>query len=221
MKTFRFKTRGSPVVLRRTMQTGLVGKPHLTNQRMLIRNAINTTLPQAKLTIGAPNDIYEKEADQVADQVMRMPDPQLEGASQTIADSEQHIQRMCPECDDEMQRQPMEEEEEEEELQAKAEPGHTPEVSGDVESNINSLQGDGEPLSEGSREFFESRMGYDFSGVRVHSGNQAADTAQSVNAKAFTLGSDIVFGGGQYAPESHEGRRLLAHELTHVVQQKG
>jgi hypothetical protein len=69
------------------------------------------------------------------------------------------------------------------------------------------------------RAFFEPRFGHDFSGVRVHTDTRAAQTASAFNARAFTLGRDIVFGPREYAPETTAGQRLLAHELTHVVQQ--
>src|SRR6185503_3554264 len=72
---------------------------------------------------------------------------------------------------------------------------------------------------EVARAFFEPRFGANFSQVRVHTDTQAARTASSINAKAFTIGRDIAFAAGQYAPHSGEGQRLLAHELTHVVQQ--
>ncbi|MCK5633442.1 MAG: DUF4157 domain-containing protein, partial [Anaerolineales bacterium] len=74
-------------------------------------------------------------------------------------------------------------------------------------------------LSENDRAFFEPQFGDDFSQVRVHTDIRAAETAKSLKTRAFTVGRDIAFGAGQYAPESHEGRQLLAHELTHVVQQ--
>ncbi|MFX0200689.1 MAG: DUF4157 domain-containing protein [Candidatus Hodarchaeota archaeon] len=77
----------------------------------------------------------------------------------------------------------------------------------------------GQPLRRDTRNFFEICMGQDFSQVRIHVNNQAAETAELVQAKAYTLGNDIVFGVGQYSPESSTGRQLLAHELTHVVQQ--
>ncbi len=76
-------------------------------------------------------------------------------------------------------------------------------------------------LATADRAFMESRFGHDFSKVRVHADASAAMSAQSVNARAYTLGQDIVFGAGQYAPGTAQGRRLLAHELTHVVQQQG
>jgi hypothetical protein len=78
---------------------------------------------------------------------------------------------------------------------------------------------DGQPLSASSRAFFEALFDRDFSGVRLHSGPAAAAAAQAVDAKAFTVGRDIVFGAGCFAPQTSEGRRLMAHELAHVVQQ--
>lgn len=77
----------------------------------------------------------------------------------------------------------------------------------------------GQPLPQPAREFFEPRFNRDFSHVRVHTGARAAEAAESLNAKAFTVGRNVVFGAGRYAPGRPEGRRLLAHELTHVVQQ--
>ena len=67
----------------------------------------------------------------------------------------------------------------------------------------------------------EARFGHDFSRVRVHTDGHAAESARAANAKAFTVGSDVVFGEGRYAPETHDGSRLLAHELAHTVQQRG
>jgi hypothetical protein len=81
------------------------------------------------------------------------------------------------------------------------------------------LAGSGKPLPDPVRVFFESRFGHDFSRVRVHADAPAAQSARALGARAYTLGQDVVLGGGQYAPETKEGRRLLAHELTHVVQQ--
>jgi hypothetical protein len=81
------------------------------------------------------------------------------------------------------------------------------------------LRSPGQPLDHTTRAFMEPRFGYGFSQVRVHTDAQATDSAQAVNALAYTVGRDVVFGAGQYAPQTSEGRRLLAHELTHVVQQ--
>jgi hypothetical protein len=77
----------------------------------------------------------------------------------------------------------------------------------------------GQPLDAGARDLFETRFGYNFSHVRVHTGGKAAESAQAVNAAAYTVGRDLVFGAGQYAPQTSAGRRLLAHELAHTVQQ--
>lgn len=77
----------------------------------------------------------------------------------------------------------------------------------------------GRPLDGATRTFMESRFGHDFSGVRVHTDSNAQESARAVNALAYTVGRDVVFGSGQYAPQTEEGRRLIAHELTHTLQQ--
>ena len=151
---------------------------------------------QAKLKVGQLGDKYEQEADRVADAVMRMPERQV-------------------------QRQAEEEEKEEEEIQTKPLPSQTSEVVSDVETSINSIRGGGQPLPGSTRAFFETRFGQDFSQVRLHTDARAADAARAVNARAFTTGQDVVFGAGQYAPGTEHGRRLMAHELTHVIQQYG
>jgi Domain of unknown function (DUF4157) len=81
------------------------------------------------------------------------------------------------------------------------------------------LRSTGQPLDDATRAFMEPRFGHDFSKVRVHTGERAADSAQAVNTLAYTVGSDVVFGAGQYSPASPAGKSLLAHELAHVVQQ--
>ena len=88
-----------------------------------------------------------------------------------------------------------------------------------VESEMKGLNGHGSPLPKSQRTFFESTFGHDFKAVRIHSDSRSADLARIINARAFTLGQDIVFGTGEYRPESRDGARLLAHELAHVVQQ--
>ena len=199
----------------------------------------STTAPtiQTKLKIGEPNDKFEQEADRVADEVMRMPEPCSIESAQTspppiqrvrgecnedTSSAPMTIQRICTECEEELQRQPMEEEEETEEtIQAKETSDRTNEVTSDVQSQIDGLRGGGQPLSKSVRTFFESRFGHDFKNVRVHTNTVAASAASQINARAFTVGQDIVFGSEQYAPDSMVGKKLLAHELTHVVQQTG
>jgi hypothetical protein len=119
------------------------------------------------------------------------------------------------------EEQPEEEEEEEERepIQAKQAQGPTPHIGPRLAARIRSLKGNGQPLSQAERHYFEPRFGYDFSQVRVHASTQAVETARAVNAQAYTVGGDVFFGSGQYAPETSVGKRLLAHELTHVLQQ--
>ncbi|NES88031.1 DUF4157 domain-containing protein [Okeania sp. SIO2B9] len=110
--------------------------------------------------------------------------------------------------------------EEEEKVQTKAAPGQTPNVSANLEARIQSARGSGQPLSDSTRAFMEPRFGYDFSNVRVHTDDRAASAARDLNAQAFTVGQDIFFGSGRYAPESTVGKRLFAHELVHTLQQQ-
>jgi hypothetical protein len=104
-------------------------------------------------------------------------------------------------------------------VRRKALPDSSTIVDSKAQSHILALSGRGQPLPESARNFFEPRFGYDFSQVRVHTDATAAETARALNARAFTVGRDVVFGAGQYAPETSQGKKLLAHELTHVVQQ--
>lgn len=192
-----------------------------------IGNQATVRFVQRRLKIGQPNDPYEREADHVAEQVMRMPEPSpSQPASFSIPTNGMQIQRADSTHEVELRRQSLDEEkkrkrlEEEGTVSAKESPGETPALSPKAESQINNLQsGGGEPLSESARAYFEPRFGQDFSGVRVHHGSQAAESAQAINARAYTTGQDVVFGAGEYTPETGEGKRLLAHELTHVVQQ--
>jgi len=155
---------------------------------------------QTKLKISEPGDKYEQEADRIADEVMRMPEPSV-------------------------QRQLEPEEEEEEMVQRRAIANSISPISeGSNESEIPSilhevLRSPGSPLDSQTRLFMESRLGNDFRQVRVHKDSQAIASAQMLNAKAYTLGQNVVFGEGQYTPETLPGKRLLAHELAHTLQQ--
>ena len=178
------------------------------------RLASRPPLIQTKLTIGAPNDKYEREADRVADQIMRMPEP----------GHEEDFEEMpaMPGTEEKLRRQPVEEEEEEDEegpLQAKEISGRSSAPSLDLDARIQALKGSGQPLPNSVRAFFEPRFGHDFGRVRIHADGRAADAARSVNARAFTVGRDVVFGTGEYRPGTTSGKQLLAHELAHVVQQ--
>lgn len=136
---------------------------------------------QPKLTVNQPGDVYEQEADAVADRVMRMPGGRPMGVRHT---TNQQVGMPAP------------------------------------LGLVSQLQqGTGSPLPTETRHDMEQAFNTDFSRVRIHADGRAAAMSRQVQAKAFTHGRDVYFGEGQYAPGRAEGKRLLAHELTHVVQQ--
>lgn len=143
-----------------------------------------------RLPVNAPDDAFEREADAMADAVMR-------GGG--FAGS-----RPCPRRTARREAGP-----------AAASPSYAPPVVHEV------LRASGAPLDPAARAELEPRFGRDFSGVRVHTDGRAAASARAVQAVAYTVGGDIVFDAGAYAPHTATGRRLLAHELAHVVQQDG
>ena len=160
---------------------------------------------QAKLTVGPPGDMYEQEADRVSEQIMHMPEPQLQRAGPCGGG--------CPKCQTGQLAQ------EHDRLQTE----HV--GSGDLGQIAvppivdEVLSSPGQPLDPATRTFMEPRFGHDFAKVRVHTNNRAAESVEAVNARAYTVGNHIVFGAGQHEPGGSRGQRLLAHELTHVVQQ--
>lgn len=161
---------------------------------------------QPKLSVNQPGDNHEQEADMMADKVMRMTNP-ANGKAPFFQPDITGIQRKCQHC------------EEEEKLQRKeSSDGEVP-VSNELNNYVGSLGSFGQPLSPNSKSFFEPRFGHDFSDVRVHTNAVAAKSAQSINALAYTIGNNIVFNTGQFSPKSDSGKKLIAHELTHVVQQ--
>jgi hypothetical protein len=175
---------------------------------------------QTKLTVGGSDDPLEHEADRAADRVMRMADPAAgaqAGAGLGVqAGGVGPVRRACgcaggcAECREEDQK-----------LQRKAE--RTDAVRGmEAPETVHRVIGAaGRPMDGSSRSFFESRFGYDFGSVRVHTGAEAARSAREIGARAYTVGSNIVVGAGQPGISSAAGRRLIAHELAHVVQQGG
>lgn len=191
---------------------------------------------QAKLTIGEPGDRYEQEADRVAAQVVdsiHAPSShrsELNQAVQRQEEPEEEIQAkpnvsdlMRSPLPSEVQREAMPEDEE---LQTKSilqrrEAIGGGEASTDVESAINSAKGGGQPLEAGLQRSMGQAMGADFSKVKIHTDAQADQLNQSIQARAFTTGQDVFFRSGEYNPGSRGGQELIAHELTHVVQQNG
>jgi hypothetical protein len=157
---------------------------------------------QAKLVVGSVNDPLEHEADRVAEQVMRMPEPA------SLSSAPAQLSRKCAAC----------EEEEAQKLQTKP-VGATAAVAEAPPIVHEVLRSRGQPLDPGSRAFFEPRFGRDFANVRAHTNTRAAASAAAIGASAYTYGPNIVFAVGRYEPNTSSGRRLLAHELTHVLQQ--
>ena len=170
---------------------------------------------QAKLTIGHPNDHFEQEADAVADRVVAMPkqrtdlssDIQTKPLSKNITKlSSRRGAALLPKR---LQRSPK--------VQKQANSNLS--TSSNVASRLQSSRGGGNSLDETTQGEMESAFGADFGDVRIHTGSEATQLSQDLGAKAFTHGSDIYFNQGQYNPDSSEGKHLLAHELTHTVQQ--
>lgn len=160
---------------------------------------------QPKLSVNTPGDIYEQEADRVAAQVTSMTGPELQRSCSCAG--------ACPACS----MMPNDHEH----LQMKS--VQASDSLGMVAPPIvhETLGSPGQPLDRATREFMEPRFGHDFSRVRVHTDGRAAASARAVNAVAYTVGRNIVFAPGSYRPQTTQGLSLLAHELTHVVQQGG
>ena len=155
------------------------------------------------LSIGAVDDPMEYEADAMADTVMRMPEPNL-------------IQRKCTHCaEEEVQRKPLASFVQRKEK----EDGNT--ISDATHNQVEATRGGGSAMPANTKTFMESRFGIDFSNVRIHSGGYASQLSNQLNAQAFTLNNDIYFNSGKFSPEFSEGKHLLAHELTHTIQQSG
>lgn len=157
-----------------------------------------------KLAVNKPGDAYEQEADALAEQVMRTPAPSIQrctcgGASGPDGE--------CAQCRSKRLS-----------VQRKASSGDM--RAGDAPTSVHqTLSRSGQPLDHSTRKSMEQRFGTDFGDVRVHADSQAAQSARDVNARAYTVGNNVVFGPGQYAPGSNAGQKLIAHELVHTLQQ--
>ena len=177
--------RAQPVLLQRKCAcganaSGLTGECAECSKKKLVGL-------QTKLRINEPGDIYEHEADRVAEQVLAKP------ARPHVSGAPPRMQRFS---------------------------GQSSGQTGAAPASVDrALASPGRPLEPTLRQDMESRFGHDFSTVRVHSDAAADQSARDVNAHAYTVGHNIAFGAGRYAPATHEGRRLIAHELAHVVQQ--
>lgn len=147
----------------------------------------------AKMQIGDTNDSYEREADYVAEQVMRMPESNNEDANEYLQ-ANSLVQRQAS--------------------NTQSGTAEVPYIVHDV------LHSPGQPLDQTTREFMEPRFDHDFSQVRIHTNTKAAESALAVNAAAYTVGENVIFSKGAYSPNTTMGRELLAHELTHYIQQQ-
>jgi Domain of unknown function (DUF4157) len=157
----------------------------------------STKVAQSGLVLGKPEHESEREAERVSNEVMRTPEPKALPASrlELLTSKREPLQLMRAQVADR----------------------ESTAVSPEVHQTLRSA---GQPLDFATRNFMESRFGHDFGKVRVHTGDQAADAARSVGARAFTVNHNIVFGRDEFTPSTEAGNRLLAHELTHVVQQQ-
>lgn len=183
----------------RAPSTPAQGKAENASQQRFDRMAV-----RAKLAVSEPGDAVERDADAIADKVMRMPEPspgKQKAGKPDVAGAR----------GDEVRRK---------------EAGNPPaeasqrgaSASADNARELTGKLGAGQPLDAATRAYFEPRLGRDLSSVRIHSDAPAAQAAQQISARAFTFGNHIVFAAGEYQPDSEAGKRLLAHELAHVMQ---
>jgi len=217
----------SPVVQRRQQVARLHSTyGNLAVLRMLDRSLAADSTPaaqtgggalQAKPTMNQPGDAYEQEADRMADAAMRMPDPVRPQAPMVQLAAAPSPQRKCA-CGGSEGECAACKEEREAELQRAAQPGSVDAVPPIV---YEVLRSPGQPLSPETRAFFEPRFGYNVGQVRVHTDARAAESARAVNGLAYAVADHIVFGAGQYAPQTSKGAFLLAHELAHAAQSMG
>lgn len=248
MRTFARQAKSSSLRLTAMQPAAPVGR-QARHQASEIRALLHRPRIQAKLRLSEPNDPLEREADRVADRVMSAgPDsavPQTGQADASVyrmcADCEDEVatKRANPDTvrrqadpseeeeeqvltkrgdSAEVQRQTADPADEEEELvQAKSRSGQK--GDGVADTAVASGIGAGRPLPTGLRSFFEPRFGQSFENVRIHTDGPANAASEKLNARAFTYGRDIAFASSEYKPETAEGRRLMAHELAHTVQQ--
>lgn len=166
---------------------------------------------QPKLTINTPGDIYEQEADAMADRVIRIsPNEVVKPGTGLIGKS---LQRKCAHCEEEEKRRKP--------IMRKAEGVNSGmPVSSSFAASLSASKGGGSPLPKGTRSFMENAFSTDFSAVRIHTDRHASEMSKGINAKAFTHGNDIYFNCGEFQPNTKKGKHLLGHELVHVEQQR-
>jgi len=203
MKAFQQSRRQS-----RVRRMVVIRSNHAEVNRTALQDALGYPV-QTKLKVGSPDDAHEREADAVAERVMAVPEATLQRKCATCAQEDEQKKEV---------EQPASEKKDEEEVQRKeAASGATLAPAG--AAAIAATRGGGQALPGSERAFFEPRMNVNLGQVRVHADSEAARLSAGLAARAFTVGRDMYFAAGEYRPGSGEGRRLLAHELAHVLQQ--
>jgi hypothetical protein len=215
----------------------IVGDLQRTHGNAYVQRLLGERGVQAKLTVNAPDDEYEREADRVAERVVQAPSSQVQrqeeeelvegkaSEGQTFGLQRQEEEELVEGKAAEgqafgVQRQEEEEEEEEEEpVQTKAAEGDAFGVPDAVEGRINEARATGQQLPRDVASTFEPHLQHGLGEVHIHTDSEADDLSRQLGARAFTSGSDVFFRSGEYSPDSDEGKKLLGHELTHVVQQ--
>jgi hypothetical protein len=185
-----------------------------------VQRTIKSNQIQAKLRVSQPGDPYEIEADRVANIVMRMSSNDFDIANVTpngISGDNKEVNRKCSRCEQEDNyNKPIQ-------ISKKSNiTSNNSDVSNLITNNINNvINYGGKPLDTSIQDFMESKFEYDFSNVKTHHDDKASKSAQQINALAYTVGNHIVFSKDQYSPSTTKGMSLIAHELTHVIQQSG
>ena len=190
---------------------GLIDDRELGLGNHALQRLLRSGAAPATLTLD-PRDAAERQADRMADTVLRLPSSHLEAT--TAARGPRGDPHHCPTCRAALERGSGEL------CDACAGGSRRPDAGGGDARRPTSAVGGGHPLPESVRAYFEPRFGRDFSQVRVHTGGASEASAAALHAEAFTVGRHIVFGRDRYAPQTTEGKALLAHELAHVVQQQ-
>ncbi len=178
-----------------------------------------TPVIQTKLNIGKSNDKFEQEADTMADKVIGMSNMQVHKETQTRA----LVQRKCSACsqEEEIQKKSIADKITPLIQMSRTDSGGKGIASTSLTQQINSSKGGGHSMDRGTSGFMENRFGTDFSAVKIHTDSTAIQLSRDLDAQAFTVGNDVYFNEGKYNPSSTSGKHLLAHELTHTIQQKG
>ena len=210
--------------LQTKLNVGPVGDKYEQEADRVAHQVVNMPMPAPSQRIAVPSAVQREEEGE--DELQMKSLVQREEADEDDLQMKPLVQRQ-DEMDDEdelrMKSLVQREDTDEDDLQMKPLVQRTVgggfEAGNEFESQVKSSKGGGHRLDARIRREFEPKFGADFSKVRVHTGRQSADLNRQVQAKAFTHGSDIHFNAGQYDPGSSAGKRLLAHELTHTIQQ--